>query len=60
VRCVEVGIMANTDQQIKEVETTLFAMGFKKKDMVVITMGTPIETRGTTNLMKIHSLGADA
>ncbi len=57
VRCTEVGIMENTDQQIFEVEKRLLASGFKKGDLVVITMGIPIGTRGSTNLMKVHSLG---
>lgn len=57
VRCTEIGIMENTDQQIFEVEKILLATGFRKGDLVVITMGTPIETRGSTNLMKVHKLG---
>lgn len=57
VRCTEVGIMEDTDQQISEVEKILLASGFHKGDLVVITMGIPIETRGTTNLMKVHTLG---
>ena len=57
VRCTEIGIMENTDQQIFEVEKILLSSGFRKGDLIVITMGTPIETRGSTNLMKVHSLG---
>lgn len=57
VQCTEVGIMENTDQQIYEVEKKMLANGFKEGDQVVITMGIPIETRGSTNLMKVHSLG---
>ena len=57
VRCTEVGIMENTDQQIFEVEKRLLASGFRKGDLVVIIMGIPIETRGSTNLMKVHTLG---
>jgi len=49
--------MENTDQQIFEVEKRLLASGFRKGDLVVIIMGTPIETRGSTNLMKVHLLG---
>ena len=30
----------------------------KRDDLVVITMGTPVEVHGTTNLMKIHNLGS--
>lgn len=57
VRCIEAGIMENTDQQIFEVEKRLLTSGFRKGDLVVITMGIPIETRGSTNLMKVHTLG---
>jgi pyruvate kinase len=57
VNCTEVGIMENTDQQIHEVEKKLLAAGVKEGDLIVITMGIPIETRGSTNLMKVHKLG---
>ncbi|MSN26845.1 MAG: pyruvate kinase [Geobacter sp.] len=57
VHCTGVGIMENTDQQIAAVEKKLLASGFHKGDQVVITMGIPIETRGSTNLMKVHELG---
>jgi pyruvate kinase len=56
VQCTEVGIMENTDQQISEVEKKLLTTGFRNGDQVVITMGL-IETRGSTNLMKVHELG---
>lgn len=57
VHCTNVGVMEDTDQQIHEVERKLLASGFRKGDLVVITMGIPIETRGSTNLMKVHELG---
>ena len=57
VSCTEVGIMENSDQQIFEVEKIMLAKGFQRGDVVVITMGVPIETRGSTNLMKVHTLG---
>ena len=57
VQCTDVGIMENTDQQIHEVEKKLLATGFHNGDQIVITMGIPIETRGSTNLMKVHTLG---
>ena len=56
VRCIEVGIMENTDQQIFEVEKKLLASGFRNGDHVIITMGL-IETRGSTDMMKVHRLG---
>jgi pyruvate kinase len=56
VQCTEVGIMEHTDQQIAEVEKKLLATGFHNGDLIVITMGI-LETRGSTNLMKVHKLG---
>lgn len=52
-----IGTVGGTDQQIAVVEQTLLAAGLKKGDLVVITMGVPIEARGSTNLMKVHKLG---
>lgn len=58
VRALPVGAMSNSDQQIALVEETLLQTGFGKKgDIVVITMGVPLESRGTTNLLKVHRLG---
>ncbi|MDD2900778.1 MAG: pyruvate kinase [Desulfuromonadaceae bacterium] len=56
VQCTDVGIMENTDQQISAVEKKMLATGFRKGDRIIITMGL-IETRGSTNLMKVHELG---
>lgn len=56
VQCAEIGIMEHTDQQIFEVEKTLLANGFRKGDLIVISMGI-LETSGSTNLMKVHELG---
>lgn len=58
VQTFMIGSMAGTDQQIKAVESILLPAGFRKGDLVVITMGVPIEARGSTNLMKVHKLGA--
>lgn len=58
VQTFPIGTMAETDQQINMVEEVLLSNGYKKGDVIVITMGTPIEARGSTNLMKVHKLGA--
>jgi len=59
VRALPVGAMSNSDQQIALVEETLLHTGFGKKgDIVVITMGVPLESRGSTNLLKVHKLGS--
>ncbi|SNB47616.1 pyruvate kinase [Geobacter sp. DSM 9736] len=57
VQACRIGSMEGTDQQINAVEETLLCLGFKKGDVVVITMGVPLEARGSTNLMKVHKLG---
>jgi pyruvate kinase len=59
VKSFIVGEMAGTDQQIKAVEETLLAKGFKKGDLVVITMGVPVGMHGSTNLVKVHKLGEE-
>lgn len=58
VRTFPIGSMNVGEDQIEAVERILLARGFKKGDVVVITMGVPLEARGSTNLMKIHKLGA--
>jgi pyruvate kinase len=57
VESYKFGTMNGTDDQINAVEETLLAAGFKKGDVIIVTMGVPIEARGATNLMKIHKLG---
>lgn len=61
VRSLPVGAMSNTDQQIALVDETLLTSGVGRKgDVVVITMGVPIGSHGSTNLMKVHTLGSHA
>lgn len=57
VRALPVGAMDNSDQQILQVEETLLENGFRWGDVVVITMGVPLGSSGTTNLLKVHKLG---
>ncbi len=57
VRTWLVGSLSETGQQIEAVERTLLSEGFRKGDVVVITMGVPLEARGSTNLMRVHKLG---
>lgn len=50
-------VIENTDQVITRVDRTLLEKKIvKKDDIIVITLGAPVYTRGTTNLMKIHQL----
>lgn len=59
VRTLPVGAMSDSDQQIALVDRTLLETGFGKKgDVVVITMGVPLGSHGSTNLMKVHTLGS--
>ncbi len=59
VRALPVGAMSDSDQQIALVEETLLQTGFGRKgDIVVITMGVPLGSRGSTNLLKVHRLGS--
>ncbi|MBI2354792.1 MAG: pyruvate kinase [Deltaproteobacteria bacterium] len=58
VGTVGIGVMQGMDQQIREVENILLSSGYRKGDIIVIIMGIPIEARGSTNLMKVHKLGA--
>jgi pyruvate kinase len=53
-----ISITEDMDQSIHDVEEVLLKSGFRKGDIVVIIMGTPVNTRGSTNLIRIHTLGA--
>ncbi|RNC68175.1 MAG: pyruvate kinase [Desulfuromonadales bacterium] len=57
VKPFPISTMTGTDEQIRAVESTLLTAGYRKGDVVVITMGMPVEARGSTNLMKVHKLG---
>ena len=57
VHSLRVDIEGDTETQIIKVEEAVLSTGlFKKKDVVVITMGSPLSAPGTTNLMKVHEL----
>lgn len=58
VRTKTIAMLDNMDQQVTLAEQILCSAGHKKGDIIVVIMGTPIEARGSTNLMKIHKLGA--
>ena len=47
----------STDNILDTVDRTLLENGFKKGELVIITLGMPLVGRGATNLMKIHRLG---
>jgi pyruvate kinase len=57
VHSLRVDIEGNTEAQIRSVEEAVLATGWLKRgDIVVITMGSPLSSTGTTNLMKVHQL----
>jgi pyruvate kinase len=59
VRSIRVDHEGDTEAQIRSVEEAVLSAGvLKKGDVVVITMGSPLSDPGTTNLMKVHCLGA--
>ncbi|TAL24098.1 MAG: pyruvate kinase [Nitrospirae bacterium] len=50
--------LSSTDEMIGEVEKSLLNSGIARKgDSIVITAGSPLWTKGTTNLMKLHVIG---
>jgi pyruvate kinase len=56
---VLVGPAASTDEQIELIDRQLRDRGLLNPgEKVVITAGTPIDERGTTNMMKLHVVGA--
>lgn len=57
VHSLRVDIEGDTEAQIRAVEEAVLATGWLKKgDVVVITMGSPLSSPGTTNLLKVHRL----
>ncbi|MBJ6727763.1 pyruvate kinase [Geomesophilobacter sediminis] len=58
VTAIRVDIEGDTESQILSVDEAVLATGLlKPDDVVVITMGSPLSTTGTTNLLKVHRLG---
>ncbi len=57
VRALVVNFQGSTEAQIDEVEAAILASGvLPEASMVVITMGSPLSSPGTTNMLKIHQL----
>lgn len=58
VASLQVEAKGDTEAQIHTVEEAILKAGVMQKgEVVVITMGSPVSTAGTTNLMKLHQLG---
>jgi pyruvate kinase len=57
VRALVVDFQGSTEAQIDEVEAAVLTSGvLMENSLVVITMGSPLSSPGTTNLLKIHRL----
>ena len=49
--------VSNTDNMIQKVEKLLIGSKIAKRgDNIVITAGSPLMKRGTTNLIKLHKI----
>ncbi len=58
VKAQSIQPLESMDQQVSLAEQALLAAGLRRGDIVVIIMGAPVEARGSTNLIKVHKLGA--
>jgi len=55
---IKLDLLYSTDEIISQTEKVLLEKNIVEKgDIVVILMGAPIYTKGTTNLMKLHVIG---
>ncbi len=60
VRSFVVQPVASTDQMVRQVDAAVpHIPGFAVGDTVVIVAGSPPNTSGSTNLIRVHQLGAD-
>jgi len=59
VETFEVPFVHHTDDMVRQVEAALLSMGrCQKGDKVVIVAGSPPGTPGTTNNLRVHTIGA--
>jgi pyruvate kinase len=60
VHCFQVPAVDSTDEMIRQVDGAVVAVpGYAVGDRVVIVAGSPPNTSGSTNLIRVHRLGAD-
>ncbi len=60
VQCFKVPAVDSTDEMIRQVDSAVTRdAGFGTGDRVVIVAGSPPNTSGSTNLIRVHRLGAD-
>src|SRR4051794_15369949 len=52
--------VSHTDDMVRQVDFSLLSIGrLKEGDRVVVVAGSPPNTRGTTNLIRVHEVGTD-
>ncbi|GDY41992.1 hypothetical protein SANT12839_028740 [Streptomyces antimycoticus] len=50
----------STDEMVAQVDEELLRLGrCRKGDLVIITAGSPPGVSGSTNLVRVHHIGAD-
>ena len=60
VQCFAVAPVDTTDAMIRQVDSAVLRIpGYSVGDRVVIVAGSPPNTSGSTNLIRVHRLGAD-
>ncbi|MEW9531438.1 pyruvate kinase [Microbispora sp. NPDC049125] len=59
VETFEVPFVHHTDDMVRQVEASLLALGnFEKGDKVVIVAGSPPGNMGSTNALRVHTIGS--
>lgn len=60
VQCFKVPAVDTTDEMVRQVDVSVSKVpGFAVGDRVIIVAGSPPNTSGSTNLIRVHRLGAD-
>ena len=56
-----VPLVEHTDDMVRQVDNSLLSIGrLKAGDRVVIVAGSPPNTAGSTNLIRVHEVGTDS
>jgi pyruvate kinase len=60
VQCFQVPAVDSTDEMVRQVDSAVAEVpGFDAGDQVVIVAGSPPNTTGSTNLIRVHRLGTE-
>jgi len=60
VQCFQVPAVDSTDEMVRQVDSAVAEVpGFNAGDQVVIVAGSPPNTTGSTNLIRVHRLGTE-